>query len=502
MIESIVLAGGLAVAAGVGLRAIFAKRTASPPSPTFDADDRGRRLANWTPPRNSPRGEVRAVSGSLVARSRDAVRNNPHANRAIRVLTSALVGPGLTPQWETPSPARNVKLAKLWREWAKPMSCDRAGVLSAGAMQAMAVRTMLVSGSVFVRRWWKAGQTVPVRLEVVEPDLLDTSKNSASPLIDHGIELDGDGRPVAYWMLTEHPGNSNIFTTRKMESVRIPATDLLHLYRVDRVGGLGGVPALAPVLARMRQLDEYDVATLQRQQISAAMVGGIIPGDEEIGLDPLALGEDGLPIGRQRAATDVDEAGNPISTIENGVWTLLTGGKAIEFFNPPTPVDAEWKKGGLQAIATGCGLTYMLLTGDLSDANYSSMKQGSGEFWDQIEAERDHTIIPMLLDRMASWFVEGCVAAGHIPDRSVSVSWASRPRPTIDPNKELDAEVSAMTAGLALQPDLLQRHGYDPDQFLRDKVEWVRKMKAADDEIADLTGPPAQPPAEGGTTST
>jgi capsid protein len=51
-----------------------------------------------------------------------------------------------------------------------------------------------------------------MRLQVLEPDYLDTSRNgivgpSGGPIID-GVEFDKQGRRVAYWLFTSHPGGS------------------------------------------------------------------------------------------------------------------------------------------------------------------------------------------------------------------------------------------------------------------------------------------------------
>ena len=395
-----------------------------------------------------------------------------------------------------------MKLAGLYKRWAKkPGMCDRRGRLSIGAMQALAVRTMDVSGGVLIRRWWAPGQEVPIQLELLEPDLIDVGKNSSSPRIDRGLELDERERIVAIWLLPSHPGDGGAWSSvHRGQSTRVSVDDIRYCFWADRPGALGGVPVGTASLGRLRQLDEYDIATLTRQQISATMVGGIIPGDAESAEDPTAAGNDEVPIGRASAyATDVD--GNPVATMENGAWTVLEGGKAVQFFDPPTPVDSQWKKDELHAIGAGYGVPYMLLTGDLSEASYSSMKQGSGEFYDQVDADREHTIIPHLCDAIGEWFVEACYAAVHTTERDTPMSWAARRRPSIDPNKEISADVQGMESGLESQPDLLQRRGYDPDQFLRDQVEWKLKQAQADAELKkklEAAGLSGDPPTGGG----
>ncbi len=442
----------------------------------WDAADQGRRLHGWNPRRTGPQSHWASGNQTVVARSRDAVRNNPHAARAIDVLVGSLVGPGLTPQWESLSPARNVKLTELWKRWAKPRQCDRGGRLSVGAVQSLAERTRLTSGSCFVRRWWVDGQEVPLQVEVFEPDLLDVSKFSASPRIEYGIELDEADRAVAYHFLRRHPGDNSL-KAGSSGSVRVPADDIIHYYKVDRAGALNGTPALAPVLARLRQLDDYDIATITRQQIAATITAFVRPGTGEMQEDPTSTG-DGA-IGAAEGLIDgvaTDAYGDPVETLENGLIVYLPDGKEVTISDPPTPVDGEWKKGQLRTIASGVGITTMQLTGDLTEANYSSMRAGLIEYRNKIDAEREHTLIPTLLDRIGEWFVEAAFVAGQTTERYTPCSWAARAWTSVDPVKDAQAMILMMSAGLALQPDLLTQQGYDPDQYLRDAQTWLAKL--------------------------
>jgi capsid protein len=87
-----------------------------------------------------------------------------------------------------------------------------------------------------------------MRLQVLEPDYLDLHRNGVvtaggGQIID-GIEFDKQGRRVAYWLFTSHPGSARLMTTQ-FASVRVPADRVLHIYRVDRPGQVRGVPWLA-----------------------------------------------------------------------------------------------------------------------------------------------------------------------------------------------------------------------------------------------------------------
>lgn len=455
----------------------------------WDAADQGRRLHGWHPRRTGPQSHWTAGNGTLIARSRDAIRNNPHARRAVDVLVSALVGPGLTPQWESKHEDLNVILADAFRRWSKPKNCDRQGRLSFGALQVLAIRSEKESGGVFLRRHWVAGQEVPLQVELHEVDLLDLTKNSTSnPRIMFGIELDASDRAVAYWLHQSHPGDSSIMSMAS-QSVRVPAEDCIYYYRPERPGALGGVPVLAPVLARLRQVDDYDVATLTRQQIAATITAFITPGTGEMQEDPASTGDGaiGSPDGyRDGCATDA--YGDPVETMENGLLVYLDDGRQVTISNPPVPVDGEWRHGQLRDIAVGAGVTMMQLSGDLREANYSSMRAGLIDFRSMMDAERETILIPTLLDQLAEWWVEAAYVGGVTTERYTPCSWAARAWQSVDPSKDTKAMIDALGAGLASQPDLLQQLGYDPDQWIRDTVAWQRKLKDAGIELPAAKG--------------
>jgi capsid protein len=86
---------------------------------------------------------------------------------------------------------------------------------------------------------------------VLESDHLDTARTG---IIDgvptlQGIALGEAGEPVGYWLHRVHPGASWLLPRGAtwLSSERIPACDVLHVYRKRRPGQLRDVSWLAPV---------------------------------------------------------------------------------------------------------------------------------------------------------------------------------------------------------------------------------------------------------------
>src|SRR3990172_7098954 len=198
----------------------------------YEAATIGRRTQGW----RRPIGDANAVIGPAVGRVRavvrDLARNNPHARRGIRTIANHVVGWGIVPK---PNPA-NVKAAQAWKAWAGSTACDADGRNDFYGLQKLIMRTVVESGEVLVRRRIRRPEDdlpIPLQLQVLDPDYLDTLKTERGQngrMVIHGVEFDALGRRAAYWLFPEHPGSANPFTNAGA-SRPIPAESILHIYK-------------------------------------------------------------------------------------------------------------------------------------------------------------------------------------------------------------------------------------------------------------------------------
>ena len=106
------------------------------------------RTAGW-PPAGDANTEVGASLINLRDRSRDLLRNNPYASKAITELVGNAVGTGIVPQAKTGTPALDKIIDGEWPYFAE--NCDPGGQLDFYGMQALIVRTTAESGDGIVR---------------------------------------------------------------------------------------------------------------------------------------------------------------------------------------------------------------------------------------------------------------------------------------------------------------------------------------------------------------
>src|SRR6185437_1705675 len=95
-------------------------------------------------------------------------------------------------------------------------------------------------------------------------------------VIRNGIEFNRLGQREAFFLFREHPGENAIG-----ESVRVPASDVLHIYKPLRPGQIRGEPWLSNVLLKLYELDQYDDAELVRKKTAAMFTGFITKLDPE-----------------------------------------------------------------------------------------------------------------------------------------------------------------------------------------------------------------------------
>lgn len=418
----------------------------------FDGASVSRRTAGWR--RVSTDANAETIGGSLVRLrdvSRDLVRNNPYARRAVDAIMTNVVGPGIIPQFKGAGDAETKRLESLAVEHLDTRAIDAAGRHDLYGLQALIMRSVVESGEVLVRRRWRLmsdGLPLPFALQVLESDFLDSSVDgplSGGNTAVQGIEFDKIGRRVAYWLFDEHPGGHGYKTPA---SKRVPAADVAHIYREDRPGQVRGVPWLAPVILRMHDFADYEDAQLMRQKIAAVFAAFIT--------DPEGDSRPNIP-GEITGANQ-----SRVESLEPGIIERLAPGEDVTFSNPPGVEGyGEYARNQLRAMAAGLGVTYESMTGDLSEVNYSSGRLGWLEFQRSVNFWQADLIVGSFCRRVETWFIEAAQLAFGIagPARA---DWTPPRREMIDPTREVPATIKAIRGGLMSPSDAVRERGKDP----------------------------------------
>jgi lambda family phage portal protein len=457
---------------------IFARRAAErarsyePPKRkrSHEGASSGRRLAGWKAIDGGPAGMNPFSLDVLRRRSRDLRENNPYFARAVAGIASNVVGYGIQARLDGTPTAE-----EKWRAWAETTACDADGRHDLYGLQALVMAAVVESGEVFIRlrkRESKDDLPVPIQLQVIEADYLDTTQyktdTANGTTIEYGIERDARGRPVAYHFYTEHPASP---FGRKLSTIRVPADEVCHVFRVERPGQTRGVPWVAPAIARLRQLDDYEDAALERARV-AACYAAFVHDLPDITPPPV----DAEPEPPDEDSEDDSVAAN-YQRIEPGAIEYLPPGKDIKFGAPPPISDFQpFTEAHLRAIACGIGVPYELLTGDLSKTSFASARIGWLEFNRHIEAWRWTMLIPQLCNRIFTWFGAALsIAEGEAASAGLKAAWSPPHREMISPAEEIKALRERVRAGFVSWGGAIRELGYDPDEQLEEIAEWNAK---------------------------
>ena len=434
----------------------------------YEAASRGKRTAGWRTSSASSNVEIERDLPTLRNRSRDLVRNNAWAAKAVSVWTSNLIEKGIRPRAVPLSSSRRVKRKvleradQLWREWGETTACDADGRHNFYGLERLVQREVCEAGEVLVRRRFRRTRDrlpVPLQLQVLEADHLDTRKEERlgnGGRIIQGIEFNSIGRRVAYWLYPDHPGDLTFSLFNRFESVRIPASEILHIFRSDRAGQARGVPWGAPCMLTLRDFDDYLDAELVRVKIASAYVGFVK--DIEAGDIDVVDDED---------AADGDRDG--ALKFEPGTWEFLPEGKDITFSKPPeTDALPDYSKVTLRQCAAGFGVPYEALTGDLSGLSFSGGRLGRLDFRSSVEEWQQLGFIPQLCGPVWNWFVQAGLSFGDAITEPLGVEWTCPPARMIEPSREVAAQVAAVKGGLMSLSEAIRRQGMNPDRVLEE----------------------------------
>lgn len=432
----------------------------------YEAANWNRRTWGWPTITGDDPSIATYVLWRLRQQSRDLVRNNEHAESAVSTIVDHVIGEGIVSASQDPR----------WKRWANTTACDSEKQLTFAGIQALCQETVVQSGEVLVRRRWRR-QTeklpLPFQLQVMEPDHLVTSydremKNGHRVL--HGIEFDKRGRRVAYYLYRNHPGSrfsnqgqGELKGSTFGDYVRVPARDIAHVYVKRRAGQVRGVPWMAPIMFRLRNFDEYDDATLEKQKI-ASMLAGIYT-------DP----QGDLPgPGVEDDSTTGDADDDDVSLLEPGILLKAPTGRDVKFYDPPTNADyPAYTNVNLRRIASGIGVAYEDMTGDYGKMAFSAARMSRLRHWKRVKRWRKEMIFPMLLQPVWQWAYEASLLQGE-PLEDMT-EWTSPGMEAINPETEILAASRRILAGMSTPDEEIRAQGKDPAQHWQEYAEsWAR----------------------------
>ncbi|KQN93859.1 portal protein [Sphingomonas sp. Leaf231] len=431
----------------------------------YDAATKGRRTKGWRRPSSSADGENAKGIVMLRNGAHDLVRNNKYAAAGVRQIVANMIGDGIAVQLKHDDPIVQKRAQEEWDRWAESKVDGNGDFYE---HQKLTARGVVVGGETLTA--WHADADGPNgRIEGLEGDYLDHSRTgttTAGGRIVQGVQFDRDRARSAYWLFADHPGDV-LFGGAEM-SAPIAAQHVDHVFERLRFGQTRGVSWLSSVAMTLRDIGDIEDAVRMQQKVQACLGLVITPGE----------GNSGSPLAAPREGEAKDERG--IESLAPGMIVRARPGETVNTINPSQSGGAvEFIRQQMAAVSANMA-PYHLMTGDVSQANYSSLRAAMLGHWSLLDDWQQNVIIPHAVrpavDRRMARLA---LLTGDKRYLAMKVGYALPVRRFVDPIKDLMGELIEIRAGLKTLSRSLAERGINTDDQLSE-------IKRLNDIIDDL----------------
>ncbi len=418
--------------------------------------------------------EIRHDIVSLRIRARHLERESDYVSRFLTVVPNNVlqddVGMSLqmkvmrAPEYDVADVVANRKIERAWSEWREKENCTENQEDSFYDVLNLSVRAAMRDGGILIRKVIDPDvNDFGFALSMIEIDLLDVNMNEVARngnRIVMGVEKDKRGRVVAYHLLKRHPGDLLFGQTAYRD--RIPASEIIHYFVKERVTQCVGVPWFVSSMLRLQHLKEYEQAELVASR-EAAVKGGYFTSDG-----------DSQYAGEEELDAEGKPTGNVIANTESGSKDELPKGMGFTPYDPqhPTSQYGDFVKNALFGICAGMKVSYATLTGDLSNANYSSMRTGKLDEQEGYKKIQCHVIKHLCSDIFKAW-LEVAMTKGKINLPMSKFKDFNKPKftgrrwPWVDPRVDVQAAIAEIEGGLNTRTQVMEEQGRDLEEVFQ-----------------------------------
>lgn len=449
-------------------------RVASASIDAFKGSSTSRRAMRFfNPGQRNPNEELSQGLPTLRGRSRHLAKNVPLATGAISTVITNVVGDGLVLKSKIDREVLGLTEdeAVAWqrnaqREWDLFCKhCDFGDRQNFDGFQALTFRSVLESGDAFIvrRRRAEPNRVYDLRLQLVEADRVinPVGKPNSETLVD-GVELDVDGRAVAYNISDRYP--SGLGAARKTKRYAIGGTAtgmplIIHLGEQLRPGQVRGAPYLSPVIESLKQLGDYADA-----EMTAAVIAGMFTAfiEQEAGEDtenPLIGGPDDVGV-------------DPSSEIALGSGAVVGLGKGekVSIANPgrPNPQFDAFVTAVCREIGVALNLPIEVLLKSFN-SSYSASRAALEVAWQFFQMKRSW-LAWNFCQPIYEWMLTEAVAKGRISapgyfsdpvirEAWLGSMWIGPSRIQLDPLKEASANQLNIAMGTTTREKIIVENG-------------------------------------------
>lgn len=411
-----------------------------------------------------------AIKGSaqrLYNQGRTLALNTSIGARYAQHVVDQVVGTGLSPKTFIMKGGKldtetNTMLENAFWRWAGSQKrFSRNGKLNFLELLKMCEKERVMGGEAFVVLHDEGRDLQVSVLGADKCDWTDCRKLDNGNTVYQGIEYDSETiRPVAYWFR-----RYDLFTqTFTGEKYRVEAEKVLHYYIPATAEALRGVTDFLPVIKDIAHMDAFRETAIIQKRIAASSMGFIErpkaegndfdTGEDEDNYQPPSVVTDFEPGTIQEL-----EAGATIKSIQ-----ATQGGDDFDKFNEAM----------LTAVSMGLSSYKTALTGDTSSVNYSAARFGALMERNRFKGNQDR-LIDIVVMPLFEAFLNHAVLHSRINIRMTQIdniilnTSVIRPKyESVDPVKDINAEIMLIDKGLKSRSSVIMERGEDPVQVFKE----------------------------------
>ena len=419
---------------------------------------------------------------TLRTRSRILYYSSPIATSAIKTNRTNVIGEGLKLKShidkntlgisDEQAESTQKEIEKEFALWAEDKrACDATGMNNFAEMQQLAMMSWLMSGDVFALITFTDTTILNpygLKIQLIEADRICTptdarnvnyviategiNQQNGNAIYD-GVEVDKNGRVVAYWISEYFPNETFTFTKGPNKWTRVQAyqstglPNIVHLMDSERPDQYRGISYLAQIIEPLLQTRRYT-----ESELMAAIVESFFTAFVTTNEDP-----DDIAYNEVNPDEEIDQTKDEYQ-MGPATINMMEPGEDIKFANPTRPASGfdAFMKSITTQIGAALEIPRDLLMKEFN-SSYSASRAALLEAWKSFRMRRkwfaDDFCKPIYEVWLSEAIARGRISApGFFTDPRfhkayLRSEWIGPSQGQLDPVKEINAEVLALQHG-------------------------------------------------------
>ena len=398
----------------------------------------------------------------------------------------------------------NRKIEAWWKDAGLPENCTSRKDMSRLELYHIVEASALRDGSILARhhRGFPANK-YGYAIELIESDRLQESYAGRAPDTGNPIRFSIERHPefdfpVAYWVLTRHPGDAfgsrvpALSGGKDRWRLRLPAEEVIHFNnlrdRAEQDIGFTELDCIIQHLHRDRQFDISHVtcaiwASTKPYFMVRDFPTGIPYTGEGMSQYMNAGGEPG-------EGGDAGGNANKYTMVEPATAEVLPFGMKPMLIDPKFPNEAAvgFKKSNLQATSVGSGLAYSNVSGDFEGYSFSTARAGELPQRDYFKVRQAHLCMNFVRrhfnEALKYALLSGAldIPFSRYEEIKAAACFHAKRWPYINPLQDAQTDILLLGAGLKSQQQIVSEseQGGDVCEILSEIAEFQEEAEKHD----------------------